>query len=174
MYSKKCIIRKYKKNFSYLFFTDVLFIYSLLHLDFLQLQLMGFVQLQLMGFVQLQPWGLLSLLRASHVAKHRPKAHGLQESWCMASVVVMLRFSCSVACGIFLEKGLNLHPPSCQVGSRPLDQQASPREIYCKKLAYVITEADMSPGRQPASLRTRRTNGTVSVQRPTRPKPRKR
>ena len=67
-------------------------------------------------------------------------------------------------------KGIEPMFPSWQASSQPLDHQASPREIYLKKLAYMITEADISQGRQ--SARTCRANGTVPVQRPTRPKPR--
>ena len=41
--------------------------------------------------------------------------HGFQGAW--ASVVVVLGLSCPMACGIFLEQGLNRCPLHCQVDS---------------------------------------------------------
>ena len=49
-----------------------------------------------------------------------------------ASVVAVHWLSCSAACGILLEKGLNLCPPHGQADSLPLDYQGSP--IFCCNL----------------------------------------
>ena len=49
-----------------------------------------------------------------------------------ASVAAVHRLSCSAACGILLEKGLNLCPLHGQVDSPPLDYQGSP--LFCYHL----------------------------------------
>ena len=81
-------------------------------------------------------WGLLFvelhgllIAVASLVAEHRLQAHGLQQLWHMGSVVVARglqstgsvvvahQLSCSVACGIFLDQGLNPCPLHWQADS---------------------------------------------------------
>ena len=47
-----------------------------------------------------------------------------------ASVVVMLGLSCPVACGIFLDQGLNLCSLHWQVDSYPLSHKGSPKAEY--------------------------------------------
>ena len=46
---------------------------------------------------------------------------------CSGSVVVMHGFSCPLACGIFLDQGLNPCPLHWQVNLQPLDHQRSLR-----------------------------------------------
>ena len=50
--------------------------------------------------------GLLTAV-ASLVVEHGLQAHGLQQLWRAGSVVVVHGLSCSKACGIFLDQGLN-------------------------------------------------------------------
>ena len=45
------------------------------------------------------------------------------------SIVTVHRLSCSAACEIFLDQGLNLCLPHWQVDSLPLNHQGSPRKI---------------------------------------------
>ena len=45
-----------------------------------------------------------------------------------ASVVVVHWLSCSAACGIFLDQGLNTHLLHWQVDSLPLNQQGRPNQ----------------------------------------------
>ena len=75
-----------------------------------------------MGFLQLQPAG------ASHCggcSDCRAQAAG---TW--ASVVVVHRFTCSVACGIFLDQGLNSCPLQWQADSQPLYHQGSSHCLF--------------------------------------------
>ena len=64
--------------------------------------------------------GLLTTVPS--LVKHR--LQGVQ-----ASAVMALRLSCPMACGIFLDQGLNLCPLHRQVDSFPLDHQGSPTTI---------------------------------------------
>ena len=50
--------------------------------------------------------------------------HGL---WSAVSAVVALWLSYSLSCGIFLDRGWNLHLPHWQADSYPLDHQGSPK-----------------------------------------------
>ena len=50
-----------------------------------------------------------------------------------ASVVVALVLSCSVACGIFPDQGLNLSPLHWQADSYPLYHQGSPVPYFLAK-----------------------------------------
>ena len=59
----------------------------------------------------------------SLLVEHRLWASRPQYLWCVDSVVVTHRLSCSTACGIFPDQGLNLH---WQVDSLPLSHQRSP------------------------------------------------
>ena len=56
-----------------------------------------------------------------------------------ASVVVAHRLSCSRACGIFLDQGLNPCPLHWQVDSYPVYHQRSPPLSFCDGLIVVIT-----------------------------------
>ena len=49
------------------------------------------------------------------------------------SVIVGHGLSCSTACGIFLDQGLNLCPLHWQVDSYPLGHLGSPRDFILKK-----------------------------------------
>ena len=55
---------------------------------------------------------------------------GLKGVW--ASVVAACRLSCSMACGLFLEQGLNLCPLNWQADSLLLDEQGSPGQRFCR------------------------------------------
>ena len=46
-----------------------------------------------------------------------------------ASVVVARGLSCPMACGIFLEQGLNPHPLHWRVDSQPVDHERNPRVL---------------------------------------------
>ena len=82
---------------------------SLLHMGFLQLRRAGATLLQCAGFSS--RWLL--------VAEHRLQVHGLQQLWCVGSIVVarglqsagsvvmVHRLTCSRACGIFPDQGSN-------------------------------------------------------------------
>ena len=61
----------------------------------------------------------------SFVAKHR-----FSSLWCSGSVVVVHRLGCSMACGLFLDRGLNPCLLHWQADSLPLSHQGSP-EIHC-------------------------------------------
>ena len=61
---------------------------------------------------------------ASPVAEHRLR--------CAGSVVVAHGPSCSAACGIFPDQGLNLCPLHWQADSQPLRHQGSPEVEYFK------------------------------------------
>ena len=50
----------------------------------------------------------------------------------MGSIVAAHRFSCSVACGIFPNQGLNQCPLHCKGDSLPLDHQRSPAYYFCE------------------------------------------
>ena len=52
--------------------------------------------------------------------------HGLSSWGTQASVVMVHGLSCFLACGIFLDQGLNLCPLHLQVDSYPLYQQGNP------------------------------------------------
>ena len=79
---------------------------------------------------------------ASLVVEHGLQARGLQQLWhagsvvvahrlqSTGSVVVVHRLSCSAACGIFPEQGLNPCPLHWQVDSQPLHHQGSPYLFY--------------------------------------------
>ena len=54
---------------------------------------------------------------ASLAAEHELQARRLQQLWHAGSVVVAHGLSCSAACGIFLDQGLNLCPLHWQVDS---------------------------------------------------------
>ena len=54
--------------------------------------------------------------------------------WSTGSVVVSHGFSCSVACGIFSDQGLNLCLLHWQMGSLPLSHQGSPGVHYSSSL----------------------------------------
>ena len=68
-------------------------------------------------------WGLLVavvhglIAIASLIVEHRLQAHGLLQLQCIGSVVVVHGLGCPVACGIFLDHGLNLCPLHWQVDS---------------------------------------------------------
>ena len=47
--------------------------------------------------------------------------------WSTGSIAVARRLICSVACGIFLDQGSNLHLLTWQVGSLPPSHEGSPR-----------------------------------------------
>ena len=48
----------------------------------------------------------------------------------MGSIVVAHRLSCCVACGIFLDQGLNLCPLHWQADSYPLRHQGIPPDCF--------------------------------------------
>ena len=94
-------------------------------------------------------WGLLVaavrgllLAVASLVAELGLQAHGLQQLWLTGSVVVARglqsagsvvvahRLSCSTACGIFPDQGLNPCPLHLQADSQPLCHQGSPFYLF--------------------------------------------
>jgi len=50
--------------------------------------------------------------------------------WCPGSVVVVHRLSCSMACGLFLNWGLNPCLLHWQADSLPLSHQGSPKKMY--------------------------------------------
>ena len=89
----------------------------LLHMCFLQLQCMGF---SLQWFLSLQSTD--SRQAGSVVA-----AHWLQSA---GSVIAGHGLSCSTACAIFLDRGLNLCPLHWQVDSLQLSCQGSPQESF--------------------------------------------
>ena len=78
---------------------------------------------------------------ASLVAEHRLQVRGLQQLWHAGSVVVahglqskgsvvlVHGFSCSVACGIFPDQGLNLCALHWQADSQSLRHQGSPKRV---------------------------------------------
>jgi len=62
------------------------------------------------------------------------RAHGLQELQHKGLVVVAHGLSCSVACGIFSDQGLNPCPLDWQADSHPLHHQGSPHScIFLRK-----------------------------------------
>ena len=61
----------------------------------------------------------------SLVARHR-----FSYLWCPSSIAVMHGLSCSVACGLFLDRGSNPCLLHWQADSLPLSHQGSP-EIHC-------------------------------------------
>ena len=63
-------------------------------------------------------------MRASDTVASLVEEPGLKGMW--ASVVVACRLSCSMACGLFLEQGLNLCPLNWQVDSYLSRQAAAP------------------------------------------------
>ena len=65
---------------------------------------------------------------------------GLQGAW--ASVFAALKLSCSVACGIFPEQGLNLCPLHWEADYYPLHHQGSPSS---KKFLLVPTSCSLRP-----------------------------
>ena len=88
--------------------------------------------------------GLLTVV-ASLIAEHRPRTHRLQccgmrhvgsvvvvpGFYSTGATVVVHGFSCSVACEIFLDEGLNLCVLQWQVDSLPLTHLESPcRESF--------------------------------------------
>ena len=74
------------------------------------------------GYTSVVMHGVLIAV-VSLLVEHRLWASGLRYLWCVALVVVTHRLSCSMACGIFPDQGLNLH---WQVDSLPLSHQRSP------------------------------------------------
>ena len=56
-----------------------------------------------------------------------------------ASAAVAHRLSCSMACGIFLDQGLNPCPLHWQVDSYPVYHQRSPPLSFCDGLIAVVT-----------------------------------
>ena len=58
-------------------------------------------------------------------------------------IVVVHRFHCSVACGIFLDQGLNLYLLSWQDDSSLRSHQGSPGSSFCKKK---LSALDLSCG----------------------------
>ena len=59
----------------------------------------------------------------------------------IGSVVVVHRLSCSAACGIFLDQGLNLCPLHWQVDSNPLHHQGSPTRCYTLSVPPALLQA---------------------------------
>ena len=58
--------------------------------------------------------------------------------WSTASIVVVHRLSCSVACGNFPDQGSNLCLLPWQVDSLPLSHQGSPRFVFDEDLVFGI------------------------------------
>ena len=54
---------------------------------------------------------------ASLAVEHGSRAHGLRQLQPLGSVVAVHGLSCSTACGIFLDEGLNLCPLNWQLDS---------------------------------------------------------
>ena len=54
--------------------------------------------------------------------------------WALECWLSKLWFSCSTACGIFPDQGLNRCPLHCKMDSYPLDHQESPRFTHGKKV----------------------------------------
>ena len=68
------------------------------------------------AFFIFREWGLLfSGAGASHCGGF--SCHQAHEFRCTAQVAVAHRLSCSAACGIFPDQGLNRRPLHCKVGS---------------------------------------------------------
>ena len=93
--------------------------------------------MSLLGFVwAFSSWGELGLLFvavcgnltgvASLTAEHRLQANGLQRLHHVGSIVVLRGLSCSAACGIFPDQGLNPCPLGGQVASYLLSHQGNP------------------------------------------------
>ena len=68
----------------------------------------------------------LLVVVASLVAEHRLEERRLQKLEHVGSVVVVHGLSCSMACGIFPDQGLNLYPLHWQVNSSTVNHQGSP------------------------------------------------
>ena len=66
------------------------------------------------------------LMVASLIAENRLQAYRLQEFQHTGSVVMAHSLSCSMACGMFPDQGLNLCPLHWQVDYFPLYHQGSP------------------------------------------------
>ena len=71
-------------------------------------------------------WGLLFCCGAQASHCRGFSCCGARALGTRASVVVAHGLSCSVACGIFLDQGLNPFPMHWQADSQPLRHQASP------------------------------------------------
>ena len=71
--------------------------------------------------------GRFFFMGASLGAKQGLQAPGFCKLWGVASGVVVHGLSCSVACVIFPDQGLNPHAPHWQVDSYPLSHQESPQ-----------------------------------------------
>ena len=83
-----------------------------------------------MGFLQQRQVGasLCCSVQASHGSGFSccgawALGRGLQQLWLADSVVVAHRLSCSMACGILLDQGLNQCPLHWQAESQPWDYQ---------------------------------------------------
>ena len=93
------------------------------------------------GLLFLAVRGLLIAV-ASLVAEHGVQVRGLHQLWHAGSVVVARglqsagsvvvehRLSCSTACGIFPDQGLNPRPLHQQADSQPLRHQGSPQILF--------------------------------------------
>ena len=89
---------------------------------------------------------------ASLTAEHRLWARWLQElqvavSTARAQQSWLMGFTCSVACGIFPDQGLNLHPLQRQADSYPLYHQGSPASAVlsrCRSLAGAVPSISAS------------------------------
>ena len=88
--------------------------------------------------------GRYSLSRCAGLSLSRPLLLRSTGSRHAGSAIVTHGPSRSAACGIFPDQGSNPRPLHWQADSQPLRHQGSPREIYFKELAYVITEAGKS------------------------------
>ena len=97
-----------------------LFIYLFMYLFWAELTLhcctWAFSSCGKQGLLFVAVHGLLIAV-TSLVAEHGLQVRGLQQLWQVGSVVVAHELSCSAACGIFLEQGLNPCPLHWQADS---------------------------------------------------------
>ena len=90
-----------------------------------------------MGFSSCSTW-------AQQLQLLGPRVHGLLQLWHTGSVVVVHRLSCSEACGLLPDQGLNPCSLHWHVDSYPLYHRGSPLFMYFKSSHTMESNLDIS------------------------------